>query len=97
MGGASSTNKRQRPSNDEDDSSSLDDSYSKEISVVDILFPIEGPELPEETLRALASKQGWVFGIGQRNIEPIQRALFDRYNKLDNGVDKLQEDIAAII
>ena len=94
-GGASSTNKRQRPS-DEDDSSSLDDSCSKEISVVDILFPIEGPELPEETLRALASKQGWVFGIGQRNIATIQRALFDRYDKLDNGVDKLKEDIAAI-
>ena len=93
---ASSTNKRQRPSDEEDDSSSLDDSSSKEISVIDILLPYEGPELAEETLRALASKQGWRFGIGQRNIATIQRALFDYYNKVDNGVDKLQEDIAAI-
>jgi len=93
--GASSTNKRQRPSED-DDSSSLDYSSSKEISVIDILLPYEGPELAEETLRALASKQGWAFGIGQRNIATIQRALLDYYNKLDNGVDKLQEDIAAI-
>jgi len=93
--GASSTNKRRRPSED-DDSSPLDDSSSKEISVTDILLPYEGPELAEETLRALASKQGWRFGIGQRNIATIQRALFDYYNKVDNGVDKLQKDIAAI-
>jgi len=94
-GGASSKNKRQRPS-DEDDSSSLDDSSKKEVSVIDILLPYEGPELAEETLRALASKQGWRFGIGQRNIEVIQRALLNYYDKLDNGVDKLKKDIAAI-
>ena len=92
--GDASTHKQQRPS--DDDSSSLDDSSSKEISVIDILLPYEGPELAEETLRALASKQGWRFGIGQRNIEVIQRALLDYYNKVDNGVDKLKEDIAAI-
>ena len=91
--GDASTHK-QRPS-DEDDSSSLDESSKKEISVIDILFPCEGPELAEETLRALASKQGWRFGIGQRNIKVIQRALLDHYDKLVDGVDKLQVDIVA--
>ena len=38
--GDASTHK-QRPS-DEDDSSSLDESSKKEISVIDILFPCEG-------------------------------------------------------